>query len=316
MHQYQPEGLFDWQLAQKARRMEKSQVAKLRQALSSDPDNLTARRLLFEKYNRNHMKSILPHLVWFIDNQPKNAVLQFFVWANFDDVYTEARKHWIAKIRSNPNDVTILCHAAQFVEMNEPLLAAKFLQKASEIDTLDEELPRRLSHIFKVKAIACPSRAKSYVRKAIEQMKVALERYAVPSEDHSYLQTYFNMELSGLADIALEVNLLKDASDLARILLRHGEINETRLSIKTDPASPSYQRSTHSGHSVLAVVALRSGNVDEAKWHLSSMQSLINQQLPNDRIVQGLLELRELGLALEYLGHELWCYKLQRYKCS
>jgi tetratricopeptide (TPR) repeat protein len=303
MHQYQPEGLFDWQLAQKARSMEKSQVRILRETLSNDPNNLTARRLLFEKYNRNHIKSILPHLIWFIDNQPKNAVLQIFVWANFDEVYKEARKHWIAQIRSNPNDVTILCHAAQFVEMNEPLLAAKFLQKASETDILDEELPRRLSHIFKVKAIACPSRAKYYVRKAIEQMKIALERYAVRSEDHSYLQTYFNMELSGLADIALEVNFLKEASDLAQILLRHGKINEIRLSTKSDPTSPTIQRSTHSGHAILTVVALRTKNVDEAKSHLSIMKSLINQQLPNDAIVQGLLKLGELELAMEYLGH-------------
>jgi hypothetical protein len=33
------------------------------------------------------------------------------------------------------------------------------------------------------------------------------------------------------------------------------------------------------------------------------MKSLINQQLPNDAIVQGLLKLGELELAMEYLGH-------------
>jgi hypothetical protein len=308
MHQYQPEGSFDWQLAKEARSMEKSQVKALRETLSNDPNNLAVRRLLFEKYNNGHLKSILPHLIWFIDNQPKNVVLQFFVWANFDDVYKEARKHWIAKVHSDPNDVTILCHAAQFVEFNQPLLAAEFLQKASDIDLFDEELPRRLSHIFKVKAVSCPSRAKYYVRKAVEQMQIALKRYTVRSDERSYLASYFNMEVSGLAEIALEVNLLKEASDLAQILLRHGEINEIRFSTKTDPAYPTFQRSTHSGHAILTVVALCSKNLEEAKSHLSIMKSLINQQLPNDSIVQGLLKLGELELAVEYLGqmHEYW----------
>jgi hypothetical protein len=146
------------------------------------------------------------------------------------------------------------------------------------------------------------------VRKAVEQMNIALKRYEVPSEEPSYLKTYFDMEVSRLAETALEVNLLKEASDLAHILLRHGEINEVRLGTKSDPTAPTIQKSTHSGHAILTVVALRTKNIDEAKARLSIMKSLINQQLPNDTIVQELLNLRQLELALEYLEqiHKHW----------
>jgi len=308
MHKYQPEGSFDWNFAKTARSMQTSQARDLRERLSKNPNDIDSRRLLFERYNKNHSKSILPHLIWFIDNHPKNAVLQFMVWSKADDVYREARKHWVKKVRSSPDDVTILCHASHFVEINEPLLAAKFLQKASEIDIVDDELPRRLSHVFKLKAITCPSRVRYYLRKSIEQMNIAIKRYAVPSDEDSYLLPYFKMELSGLADAALELNLLSEANDLAQILLRHGEINETRLRTKSDPNIPTYQRSKHSGHAIMTVIALRSENINEAKTHLSCMKSLINEQWPNDAIVHGLLKLGEFDLAMEYLGqiHQHW----------
>jgi hypothetical protein len=71
MHQYQPEGLFDWQCAQNARSMKTSQVRLFKKTLAKNPNDLAARRFLLERYSRNHLKSILPHLRWFIDNEPK-----------------------------------------------------------------------------------------------------------------------------------------------------------------------------------------------------------------------------------------------------
>jgi hypothetical protein len=308
MHAYQPDGFLDWSFTEKARSMQKNQVKALKEKLLRHPNDLNTRRLLFERAKENHLKSILPHLIWFIDNHPKDSVLQLISWTNADDIYREARKHWVAKVRSNPDDVTILCHAAQFTETIEPLVAAKFLQKASDIDTFDDELPRRLSNAFMLKARACPSRAKYYLRKSVEQMKIAIDRYAVPSDEGSYLLPYFSMELSQLAKMALDLDLLDEAKDLGQLLLQHKEINAIRLRIKSEAISPSYDMSKHSGHAVLSVVSLRSKNLDEAQIHLKCMKSLVNQQVPDDRIIEALLKIGEFDCALEYLGpiYQYW----------
>lgn len=313
---YQPEGSdADLQLAETGPSVSNKEAQLLRLELKSNPDDLTSRLILFGRGFFGNSNSSVIHLPWLIDNHPRLLIHNHpgLTSRKSDETYKRARIAWLRQIRLNPNDVTILVHAAHFLSFQAGEDAVKFLHRASELDSFNDDIPRELSFLYQLMAgHFSPRKNKILAHKAVEQLKVAIDRYAIPTEDDSYLLPYFSMVVIGVADTALRFGLLQDANDLAQILLSHQSINAARSSVLSG-ANWRYKLSTYRGHSILGIAAARSGNVDQAKEHLSIMMDLCIIRDADFLLASELLELGESEIVIKYLQHcsEGWQRELE-----
>ena len=102
--------------------------------------------------------------------------------------------------------------------------------------------------------------------------------------------------LSGLAKAALKADSLDKAAAYAKDLLKGAEANHDDW---------NYGNAIHDGHMVLGMVALRAGNLGEARDHLLDAgrtpgSPQLNSFGPNMQLAKQLLERGETGAALQY----------------
>jgi hypothetical protein len=307
MRKFQPEGseadTLPWS---EGRPLTVEQTKAIRQKLRKNPNDLTSRLLLFDRGFREHSGSWIEPLMWLIDNHPKSIVHQYVTPYKNDERYEKARQSWLSQIRSNLDDVTVLCNAASFFQSLAPEDSVKFLKRAIKLDPLDDELPMRLSQQYRLMTGHFSARKnKTLAHKAVEQMKVAIERFAQPTNEDSYLLPYFGMELKSTADLALAYDLLLDASDLARLLLNHKSISSQRLSSDSLGNKSIFDLSINRGHAILGRVALASGNIQLAKEHLMQMTGLEFNMFHDTQLADELLQLGETDTVSAYLEYLL-----------
>jgi len=247
------------------------------------------------------------HLTWLIDNHPKRSIHEFISLHKADDAYKKARLCWLRQVRENPDDVTILCHAAHFFTPLALDDAARFLHRAAELDCFNDDMPRQLSFVYSLMAgHFSPRKNKLLAHKSVEQLKIAIERYAVPSklDDESYLLPYFSMVVEDTARVALNLNAIEDAKDLGQILMNHRSINASRCPLLVGLHSEgTYQLSNYRGHAILGQAAAASGDVELAKEHLSQMMRFPINSHAEYGLAEQLLELGESEIVVQYIEH-------------
>jgi hypothetical protein len=245
----------------------------------------------------------LPHLIWLIDNHAKHGVHSWISADKKDESYKLAGEHWLRQLRKHPDDVTILVHAAQFHSRIAPAEAAKYLLRASELDQIDEELPRKLCWLYCQTPAASDFKAKQLARKGIEQFKIAMDRFSNRYTDDSYFLPYFRMEVTSIAEVALYHNFFDDAQEFSRMLFNRASI--IRKVLKQDAGFRSDAISDNLAHAILGRIAIRSGQIDLAKQHLSDMIALPFSQQSDWRLADELDELGENALVYRYVEHAM-----------
>ncbi|MBX9939104.1 MAG: hypothetical protein K2Y32_07620 [Candidatus Obscuribacterales bacterium] len=145
---------------------------------------------------------------------------------------------------------------------------------------------------------------------AAQQMMIAVERYKVPSTLDSYLLPYFSSELSQIAELVMQFDLLEDARNLGELLIEHRSINEGRLnearssktrSNKTGIRDGIYALSECLGHSILGRVELAYGQIEAAKEQLVFMMQLPVGRRSDWSLANALLQIGETQIVCEYI---------------
>ncbi|MBI2809934.1 MAG: hypothetical protein HYX67_03775 [Candidatus Melainabacteria bacterium] len=276
MQKYKPiEGSeLDYDIVRHAHLLKREDAAAHRQKLKTDPDDLKSRLALFGRGYYKKMGASPEHLVWLVEQHPRRWIHCMIAPCKRNASYETVRASWLRVVRSNSEDVTVLAHAAQFFLHLDQKDSIKWLTRASNLAPSDDELPRQLSFAYRLVHEEDPKKSRLLAHKAVQQMQTAIERYAIPTEDHSYLLQYFSMEVTDTAKHALNHGLLDEAKELGKILLNHRELNRSRRPMLEVASDAHYRLSTYRGHLILGRVALRKGEIEKAEAYLSKMTGL------------------------------------------
>lgn len=304
MHNYMPEGSADdFVAALASEEVFGSSLGQLKQKVLETPEDLNARLALLGRMFRCGANSVRKHLLWLIDNHPKHSAHQFIVLRKATSTYNEARQHWLRHLNTQSDDVTILFHAGVFFSILAPNDSMRLFQKAADLDPTNDEFTRKLSHVCATMAASgSTTRHKLFAHNAAQQMLITVERYMRPSTLDSYMLPYFPYELSDIAELAMQFDLLEDARQLGQLLLKHRSINLERLN-KINNNADIYSISECFGHSILGRVALASGQINAAKEQLRCMMQLPVGQRSDWSLANALLQIGETQIVCEYIEY-------------
>ncbi len=232
----------------------------LEKKLVENPNDLDSRLKLLGYYkgkmNEKLFKLRSTHVLWFIENDPSGAIFgtaYVQVDRRFEDeTYAAAMTLWNEQIQKQPENTRILSNAARFALRNDREMAVKFLTRAKEIDPQSPEWARRLAGVYELTAFFGRSKPGSPVRHAVyEEWKLVHSL----TTDATELQRQY-------PKLALTAMWAQDF-DAAREWA-----TKALASVESLKKSNFHGEAVHDGNAVLGRLALRDGDVEEAKRRL------------------------------------------------
>ncbi len=281
-------------LAVEGARLSADEVADLEKKLLQTPDDLAARTQLLGFYFTNRSgeasQARVEHVVWIILNHPDspiagtpyahiNAILE-------SDAYARARSAWMQQIELHENDALVHGNAAKFFTLSDRELAKELLEKASELDPADARWPRQLGQVYFLGLSGDSDEARA------NHAAYSLQMYekALSLEDELARRSM----LQEVAKIAFETADFEKARSYALEMVS-----------EADESSWNYGNTIHHGNLILGRLALRSGDIENAKLHLSQAGKTpgspqLNSFGPNMQLAKELLEHGETEAVLDF----------------
>ena len=277
------------------RNLTPEQVASLEEKLATDPDDAATRTQLLGYYggvrsirDQSAKESKRQHVLWFIRNSPESEILGMpYSQVNHildRDGYAETKEAWMSQIEREPENATLLGHAADFFKFGDRRTSIKLLERAQSLDPSNPEWPKELGHILSLGARGARGRDMGIADRSLEHFEKAYE----------------------LADESLRDSLLED---LAKGAYSADRLDRARhyaeLMLQNNEAGWNYGNRVHHGNLVLGRIALREGNIEEAKSRLIAAGNTpgspqLNSFGPNMALAKALLEIGEREVVLEY----------------
>lgn len=278
-----------------SRNLTPEQVASLEEKLATDPSDVTVRTQLLGYYggvrsfrDQSAKEAKREHALWFIRNSPEAEILGMppsqLNHILEPDGYAEAKEAWMSQIDREPENATLLGHAADFFMFGDRRTSIKLLERAQSLDPSNPEWPRKLGHTLSL-GIRGPGEGDvRFAEKALEHLEKAYE----------------------LADESLRDSLLED---LAKGAYSADQLDKARhfaeLMLQNTEAGWNSGNRIHHGNLVLGRIALREGNIEAAKSRLIAAGKTpgspqLNSFGPNMALAKALLEIGEREAVLEY----------------
>lgn len=294
--------------ATNGRSLSAAQAAALEQRLLDDPQDLSARAQLVGYYHaarRADPRRHTEHVLWFIRNAPESEVLDNWsarITPMFDaDGYLEAKRTWQRLVQEEPDNVTILRHAAGFHTPSEAALAAGLLRRAEVLEPSNPEWARELAELEWRKARRYPEgRDPVGAARALAHFERA-------------------HDLSGAAD---RVDLLPDLALAAFAAGEHDKARTHALAmLEAAPGLRDRGDPLHYGNLVLGHIALSANDFEEARARLLAAGR--TRRLPIEKfgapdmsLAKALLQRGESEAVLEYLElcFDFWAEGEERLK--
>ncbi len=277
------------------RNLTPEQVASLEEKLAADPGDVTVRTQLLGYYggvrsfrDQSAKEAKRGHVLWFIRNSPESEILGMppsrIHHILEPDGYAEAKEAWMGQIDSEPENATLLGHAADFFMFGDRRTSIKLLKRAQSLEPSNPEWPKELGRILSL-GIRGPGEGDP---RFAEEALAHLER-AYELADESLRDSL----LEGLAKGAYSADRLDKAQHYAELMLQNTE------------AGWNYGNRVHHGNLILGRIALREANIDEAKSRLIAAGNTpgspqLNSFGPNMALAKALLEIGEREVVLEY----------------
>ncbi len=274
------------------------EAALLEEKLAADPEDLISRTKLLGYYwkrlsepDGSALDARRRHVLWLVRNMPEAEVLgrpQATISRKADpDGYSEGRKAWMNHLERDPDNVTILGHAARFLHFSERKTRIELLQRARSLDPSNAEWPSRLGREYEANIFRGAEPTGS------EAAEKALEMYenAFDLSDESDRETL----LEDLANAAFEAGRHDKARQYAESLLQGAG----------DGMSWNYGNRVHHGNLILGRIALANGNVEAARFRLIAAANTTGSPGlktfgPNMALAKDLLERDEQDVVLRY----------------
>lgn len=279
-----------YELTRDGAAMTEVQVAEAESKLAGSPSDVQTRARLLGYYDRQKIRNsgararLLVHTGWFIDNQLEPELFQHLggVMRDCDgrEAYADLKQRFMLRLSMGNEDTSVLACAASFFTLEDKLLAIDCLQKGKQLEPKNPEWPQNLSSVYRLWGTG-------HEESALSECKAAL---ALTNENSKF---YVFSKLPELAYLAGEYD---EATEHANKLLKMG---------KKQKDDWNFGNSVNDGHTYLGLIALKKGDLKNAKLHLyESTKNAASPQTqtfgPNKLLAAELLELGEIQTVLEY----------------
>jgi hypothetical protein len=255
--------------------------------LRTKPDDVEGRLTLIGYYSWNgesvvERQRLRTHVMWFIENHPEHPATQEPSLRDLpDDREGNALilELWNRNLESRPDDLEVLKNAEKFFFSRDPALAERILYRLAAKEPANEMWPRELALLYRMFGV--PDYAGDSAQRALESYRRVLEWTRGPVAREA---------LAGeMAFSAFRVGDFIGAAELAKIHL-----------------SSADRSAIHRANTLLGRVALRSGDVENAKKYLissSDPEALrhVSTSGPLMILAKELLEKKERATVLQYL---------------
>lgn len=229
-------------------RLSAAEVRELEAKIRQAPGDVEARARLLGYYRSwDQLEQRRPHLRWLIEKSPDNVLLAVGLPYNGmlpGKCDQELRGLWIKQIETRRSDPSVLFNAARFFQACRDFSRAEdLLRSAQALDPEDARYSQDLGRLLM-------SAGKK--REAFDEFEAVLKRGGSGEENLRALQD--------VAKAAIEAgNYVKAAAYATQLLREAAHFEEDYW---------DYGNAIHAGNIVLGRVALRKGNIDEAKDYL------------------------------------------------
>lgn len=287
----------------RARDLTPEQVDSLEKELEHNPHELAIRTRLLHYYFGSYavrdqsvreqmVEAQTRHVLWLIRNRPQAEVLgspEGTIDSDCDpEGYSEGKRAWMERLQSEPANLTVLEHAANFFVYQDSDLAIKSLQQAQSLDEGNPKWSRELGQMYSLEIIG----ADSLETKAAAAQK-ALAQYERAYDRSDGVSRFYL--LVDLAKVAFVANQYEKAREYANTVLAE------------DSSGWNSGNRIHHGNLVLGRIALAEGDVEEAKRRLiAAGETAGSPQLdsfgPNMMLAKELLQKGEKEVVLEYFS--------------
>ena len=289
----------------KGYRLSSPEAEKLETTLLADPKNLIAHITLVAYYTSQHdelsrtKKS--EHALWLIRNIPDLEILHDVAYTRltkWDKGYEEAKQLWLKHLETYHNNAVVLANAAEFFILSDKHLAEKLFKQLAVADPKNPRWPSELGHLYMLELQSAAHTPQ--MERSTEADKSSLAASAYQNYERAYrLQSNEQekrMLMSRLATSAFEAGEMQAARVWALEALNNAA---------TATSDWSVANSVHHAHIILGRIALRGGDLAEARKHLiQASQSQGSPQLdsfgPNMMLAKELLEKGERDAVIQY----------------
>jgi tetratricopeptide (TPR) repeat protein len=289
--------MAEFALGRYGRRFQTGDAERCEQHLCSHPEESALRVALVVYYSgRSHYfpeakAARLSHILWFIEHLPDSDTAKHARWV-FDnstsDAYQRGRELWLRHTESEGASARVLGNAAGFFAGAEPDLSERLYTRARELEPDNPEW---------VKGLA-------FLQKQDNRRLEPAQRGRSAAAALSHLEEAYRLSADDAGRAIVLVDLAKAAFDAGE-RARAARAAEELLRVT---AKPFDAKCAHAGHTLLGRLALRDGNVEEAKRHLRAAGEALARMegarhfLPSELwLAKELLERGERGLVVDYL---------------
>ncbi len=294
--------LDDTRLAMAGSGLSAEQAAQLEANIAETPDDYPTRVQLlgyyFLRQSEADREAREKHVMWFIQNHP-GARFAGSPYAQLDSVrypaaYVRASDLWLQQTTLHAHDPQVLGNAAQFFFLEDRQRAEDLLKRAQGLDPANPAWAQQLGHLY---SLGANRESTDSRRRAADQSLEQLES-ALAMTDAMGRRAM----LVSAAKAAFEAGDLDGARSYALELLE-----------APDKSSWNYGNAVHQGNLILGRLALKAGDVEQAKLHLTEAGKTtgspqLNSFGPNMMLAKELLERDERQVVLDYftLCGEFW----------
>ena len=281
--------------------------------LKTDAGNLELHQKLIECYFNAEIhspsrraeieKARAAQELWLVQHAPESkfagSVAASIDSYSYPGDYTEIKNAWMAQVKTHAENANVLANAAKFLRAREDQAKAEELAtKAHRMDPENADVALTLAQLYHLQAISNPAlkaRLASQSLQLREQVLNSLSRAEKPRQLQEAAKDAF------------------DAGDTAKAK----RYAEQLLELAQQGERWSIGDSIHQGNLVLGRLALRGGNVEEAKTRLLAAGNTPGSPVlgsfgPNMTLAKELLEVHQTDTVLQYFdecaqfwkGHE------------
>ena len=287
-----------------------NEAALLESQLVESPEDLSARAQLVGYYDGQRFfddaarAKHVAHVLWFIKNAPEANVLaapEVHILETFaEDGYAKGKDAWSSHLENDPDNLTILKHAANFLRQEDRQLAIQILNHAQSLDQEEPYWAEQLGHLHRLGSFESMLRDGA---RDPEADKRALAQFELAYELSDELRRGYLLKDLGAS--AFHAGNIEKAAAYAEEMLEE------------NVEDWNYGNRIHYGNLTLGRIALLEGNIEEAKSRLVAAGETpgspqLNSFGPDMTLAQELLEHGEAEVVLEYLSLCLKFWELDR----
>ncbi|WP_298861940.1 hypothetical protein [uncultured Gimesia sp.] len=249
-------------LAMSGSRLTEAEAASLEKQVEQDPQDIDSRTKLLGYYflKQQHVPSAREakqrHILWLIQNAPESEVLATPYGLNYGKInaegYSQGKEVWLDKLKTDPENLTLLEYAAKYFMLDDQELAEECLLKAQSFDNSNQKWPAALGQLYSLNMIKqSGTDERTTAQKALEQLENAYDLSAGLEQD---------VLLAQLAKAALVAQEITKARGYAEKMLsqnnsdwnsgnhiHHGNITLGRIAIAADDVEAAKQYLINAG---------------------------------------------------------------------